>query len=409
MNKSKPQTWFCQVPWKSIYVDPHGGIRPCSLYRKDFGNTHRGDEIEQVWNGEQFRKIRRQFIHGEVPKGCESCHIKEAQMGRSHRTDFDKVLQKYSKNDQDLSTVLSQEVVPFDPTHLDLSLANHCNLRCRTCTPWCSSKWMKDYLKLLQLGILEPVANPSDIPHPLAQTAEKFLPLISSSDNLRIIELKGGEPFLAPGHDSFLKQIIATGKSASIDLFYISNGTIFNEDLGPLFEQFNSVTITISVDGTGELFQYLRGEKYRLEVEVEQNMRRFAQIHNVTMNVHFTLSAMNIFGVKEYCDWIENLPKNFIQHWSVGSVSFPEPIRVSMLPKKLRVKALKRIESCADPRLTSIRKILGQVQSGSSETEANNLSKFWNYVSGLDRMRGTDFLKVAPEFSKKNINSHIQK
>ena len=79
---------FCLAPWTHTYISPQGERRLCCASRepaqnfKQYIDTDGGDgkfkplTLEEWWNGEHIREIRKQWLSGTVPSACEVCDKK---------------------------------------------------------------------------------------------------------------------------------------------------------------------------------------------------------------------------------------------------------------------------------------------------------------------------------------------
>lgn len=71
----------CQKPWDEIHVNPDGGVMPCCTMSTSVGwdNTNLGNlyenTMEEIWNGERARELRKDLIRGEFEqwKICKKC------------------------------------------------------------------------------------------------------------------------------------------------------------------------------------------------------------------------------------------------------------------------------------------------------------------------------------------------
>jgi MoaA/NifB/PqqE/SkfB family radical SAM enzyme len=59
----------CSSPWTFLVVDTDGAARPCVWAGLAYGNLAH-QEWEEVWNGENAQRLRRQFLAGEAPAEC---------------------------------------------------------------------------------------------------------------------------------------------------------------------------------------------------------------------------------------------------------------------------------------------------------------------------------------------------
>jgi MoaA/NifB/PqqE/SkfB family radical SAM enzyme len=65
-------TWACCEPWAAIWVTSEGEVRTCCLNDTTFGNLFE-QMIDEVWNGEIFRRFRSQHARHEPADGCANC------------------------------------------------------------------------------------------------------------------------------------------------------------------------------------------------------------------------------------------------------------------------------------------------------------------------------------------------
>lgn len=64
--------WTCSEPWASIWVTSAGEVRTCCTNEVAFGNLFE-QSIEEIWNGEAFRRFRGQHVRRETADGCGTC------------------------------------------------------------------------------------------------------------------------------------------------------------------------------------------------------------------------------------------------------------------------------------------------------------------------------------------------
>jgi cyclic pyranopterin phosphate synthase len=148
---------FCYYPFTQLLLQPTGAVSACCwTQEKELGRVPE-QSLEEIWNGEALRELRREFLQGKpvacaVPIRNRNCHL------GSHR-DFSKGTKP-------------QEIMPTGPVRLDLRLNGQCNLRCVMCDIWEQPNGVYDNSDFWTYG------------------PEKVFPF------LREIELLGGEPFL---------------------------------------------------------------------------------------------------------------------------------------------------------------------------------------------------------------------
>ncbi|MGZ7079434.1 MAG: radical SAM/SPASM domain-containing protein [Thermoanaerobaculia bacterium] len=66
------QTRDCLDPWRIAFVQADASVRPCCFFEEKLGTlmTH---SLEEVVEGEEFRKLRREMLSGDLRPNCRSC------------------------------------------------------------------------------------------------------------------------------------------------------------------------------------------------------------------------------------------------------------------------------------------------------------------------------------------------
>lgn len=77
-------------------------------------------------------------------------------------------------------------------------------------------------------------------------------------DQLVLLSFLGGEPLIHPYHQKILEQLISDDRSLAIELRYNTNLTILNNSLKKLWAKFKNVKVSVSLEGVGELNDYIR-------------------------------------------------------------------------------------------------------------------------------------------------------
>lgn len=73
VKKERP-SWMCSEPWSSIWVTSAGEVRTCCTNDVMFGNLFE-ESIDEIWNGERFRRFREQHARHEIAEGCNNCML----------------------------------------------------------------------------------------------------------------------------------------------------------------------------------------------------------------------------------------------------------------------------------------------------------------------------------------------
>jgi MoaA/NifB/PqqE/SkfB family radical SAM enzyme len=64
----------CQMPWTGLMVESDGNAKVCCYTSPYVGNLNE-QTLEEIWNGEPIKALRKSFIDGCPPEGCVNCFI----------------------------------------------------------------------------------------------------------------------------------------------------------------------------------------------------------------------------------------------------------------------------------------------------------------------------------------------
>ncbi len=72
-EKHKRPHLHCTAPWRMIYIESTGKIRPCCILDKYMGNLNE-NTIEEIWNNHAYRSLRASMIElEELNDFCKKC------------------------------------------------------------------------------------------------------------------------------------------------------------------------------------------------------------------------------------------------------------------------------------------------------------------------------------------------
>ena len=301
----------CIVPWTQIEVCATGFVRPCAEYKYDFINqdgskTNLNDEnttLESVWNNHEYKKLRQQYINGEEPEGCSKCFTQEAQGILSRRQREIEVHGKHLH--------LMDSLDAPNPVLFDVKLGNHCNLQCKICNSEFTKKWEQTELELFGQ-----VINPSYGKDWVTQK-QNWDSIVNISENLEVLYLSGGEPFLINDHYTLLDHLIETDRAKSIWIKFHTNGTFkLTDRLLEIFSKFQRIQLHYSIDDVGANYEYQRppAKWSRLEENFKHAMQQ-----DVDVKITYTAGLLNSLSgtaMEQWCDSIgfdlDNLVCNFL-------------------------------------------------------------------------------------------------
>ena len=379
---------FCHMPWHGIAIAANGNVKPCCQYSHGVDQVGSNTDIAAAYNNDHMKRIRSQFLQGISPSGCNSCWQREQQIGTSRRIWFDEKFGQYIPTGYEYTENVT------DPVWIqaDINFSNVCNLKCRMCGSWASNQWFDEELRLANIDT-KFMKNKNPVPlvqHDLAQL-QSMLPHIQ---HMRRIDFKGGEPMLAKYHNQFLDWLIDKGYNKSITLQYTTNGTVINPDILSRLSKFENVRIMFSVEGTGSLYQYIRGGAHSLD-EVVDNIFKYDQLDNVLIGFNVTIQAYNILNLRELHKFLNSLP---LKHGSaIGAFTTicnnPDYLSPFVLPDDLRDLAVARLDGIAE-----LSHLSDQLQN--RVWDSTKWQTFIEYTQHLDTWRNECIVDHAAEFTK---------
>jgi organic radical activating enzyme len=288
---------FCSAPWLGATFETDGTIRPCCFIDTD-GLNIKEKNIDQYYNCNEVKELRKQFMNGEKPNLCRRCWMAESDNDsapdsmrrRMNRFAKDRqLLDKISKVTKDDGTV-TENIIGW----ADVSFSNKCNFSCIICGPSRSSiieqKFLKEYRKL----------SGSEIPIILDNNIENEVFRWFESDGhktVKMLVINGGEPFLQPGLYQLLDFMMKIGADKECELAISTNGSITKSPSGKdvisdyLRKWNNKIKLTMSIDHCGEQGEFLRpGFKEDLWL---RNYSKFIKEEHVEIRTMVSLTMLN--------------------------------------------------------------------------------------------------------------------
>lgn len=318
------------LPWTSMEVTPMGTYRPCCLYNESIPgiSVRDGHSIHDAQHSDYMKNLRQQFLEGEKPAGCNACWQEESVLGRmsKRKATFIKmknVQLKYTEND-------------VAPIFLDLKLGNICNLKCRICGSWSSSKWAQEEIDVANGNnptAMQQLKNgqwPRKIPS-WWDALEDALP------HIEYLEFTGGEPFLIAEHFDLLEKLVEKNHASKIDIHYNTNGTIWPAR-SDLWKHFKRVEIAFSIDDVGARFEY---QRHGASWDKVYNTIMKAIESPFALQICTTFNIQNSYYWGALSQWIEStgikdVHFNILQEPPVFCLrNLPEHVKVAFADKML--------------------------------------------------------------------------
>lgn len=395
---------ICMLPWISIEASPMGTARPCCLAQEeitdDNGNKFQLTQVTlaDIYKSKYMQTLRQQFRRGEKPETCNRCW-KEENAGRDSKRIYSKLRFKEfteTKTVDELDTLIDwQNDTPDQLWFIDLKLGNICNLKCRICGSWSSSKWAAEEMDYLPKN----VDKKTHIAY--AWLKQGRWPQESSAfwENLKTLlpqikyfEFTGGEPWLIEEHWELLRHAVNTGDSKHIDIHYNTNATVncLGVEKSALWNHFGRVDIAFSVDNVDDRFEYERyGAKWDDANEIIDGIHfaKHVDSPNITTQLCFTINIQNVYYLDELLAWAGTKSFDSVYFNMLHSPSHMNIQNLTLIAKELVLNKLK----------TTFWKSVGY------QKEIDNVIKFIELGSGSDGKEFLKKMKRTDEYRKQNF------
>lgn len=294
-QKTSPdEETFCVIPWMHLYVNPLCQILPCcqSDDKKPWGNIVE-QNIDQIINSDRAKKMRLNMLSNRKCAECQTCYNFEKNKIESMRMRHNKKWKHLMPSLLE-KTNADGSIDDFEFKYLDLRLNNICNLKCRTCSGAFSSQLAQE-----EKQIFSNTENFDRIPTKDQRTKvlEKVIEYIDSAEK---IYFAGGEPLIMSEHYEILDRLVELGKF-DMEIYYNTNFTTLDfkgKNVLDYWKKFNNIKIGASIDGYGEVFEYVRhGAKFD---QIETNLELLKKhCPDVNFTVFSTISFLSAESVME--------------------------------------------------------------------------------------------------------------
>lgn len=383
-------TPICKVPWVTIQLAGNGNIKPCCVYKSGGPSIHRGDTLDSVWK--DLDKLRQDFLDGKKPEACQACWKREETLGTSRRFWYEDKIKNWPEQ-----YTLNPEM---KLRHMDLNFGNTCNLKCRMCGSWGSTAWFKEEQQLMEI-------NP-DFQRGISNLKPTIIPASYWSDkkemfkDLERIDFKGGEPMMQDGMYDFLEYLVEWGYAPNITIAYTTNGTKTPNRLKELWPKFKKVKLVVSVEGTGKLYEYIRGGDVQSLGQLKENIHWFDQFENLNGSFNSAIQIYNIFDLNNLLEWFRDTV-NASRKWHTDPNTFkfdclvvnPNYLDINIMPDKLKQTAINIIEQKNYKSLQTIKTALGN-----KSYDEKKWKLFIDFTKQLDIMRNANITDVVPQLKE---------
>jgi hypothetical protein len=350
---------FCDKPFNHNYIHPNGKMRLCCTTMQDLptdnnynlfdANKH---TINDYWNSNRMREIRRKMIAGEKIRDCERCYRQEDQGAESLRSTHG--MNKY------IMDTLPDGTYQKSATSMQIQLGNICNLKCKMCSQMYShmhgteSKEIGEQDPEWLHWVKEQGANVNNWTNELGikqewyRSKETKLKMFEHiSQNITQLVVIGGEPTLIPEFYELFEYCDQQGTLGDKSVTIVTNLTNTNPRLTDWLPKLNSWTIWASVDGVGERTEYIRYPSKWNKVLESLEFYRNSMGDNGNITLSPAIQLLNIDQlddiVKWWIDWCGGELNDRYGFTWLATVWYPLICNPSMAPREWRLKVADKL------------------------------------------------------------------
>ena len=309
---------LCMAPWTHTYLSPQTERRMCCASREpaqsfeQYIDTESGTgqynpvTLDQHWNSEHMRSVRRRMMAGETLPECEVCNDKLLNTD-VYRSYFNRLFAH--KYDDAMANTAADGSTTVKPVSWDYRFSNLCNFKCRTCGDMLSSAWESEQRVNNMINWenpknnwMIPVVREEISRFQDTQIDAEFAQAVAEH-RVEEIYWVGGEPLMFEQHWRYMKQIVDQGDGRRVYARYNTNlsrvdykGVNLYRDI---LVHLRDWQVCASLDGTGATGEYIRTglnyqqwlDNFRQGVAVATNRRQ--------MRIDFTLTLPGLFEVAQ--------------------------------------------------------------------------------------------------------------
>ena len=313
--KLLPKT-LCMAPWVHTYLSPQTERRMCCASREPAQNFEQYIDtsvgtgkyipitLDQHWNSEHMRSVRRRMMAGETLPECDVCNSKLLNTD-VYRSYFNQLFEH--KQDEVWLSTDADGTTTMKPVSWDYRFSNLCNFKCRMCGDMLSSAWeseqrthdMIDWTNSKNNWML-PTVREEISKFQDTQIEAEFAQAVAEH-RVEEVYWVGGEPLMYEQHWRYMKQIVDQGDGQRVYARYNTNLSRVDYRGVNLYRDvllhLRDWQICASLDGTG-----LTGEYIRTGLDYSQWRDNFAlgvdiSSHRRQMRIDFTLTLPGLFEV----------------------------------------------------------------------------------------------------------------
>ena len=304
------------APWTHTYLSPQTERRMCCASREPAQNftqyidTESGTgqycpvTLEEHWNSEHMRSVRKRMMAGETLPECDVCNSKLLNTD-VYRSYFNSLFGNKYQLAMEMTT--PDGATKMRPISWDYRFSNLCNFKCRTCGDMLSSAWESEQRQHGMINwnnpknnwmlpaIKEQITQFQD-----TQIEQEFADAVEQHQ-VEEVYWVGGEPLMYEQHWRYMKRIIELGDGRSLYARYNTNLSRCSYRGCDLFDDIlvhvRDWQICASLDGTGSIGEYIRTGLDYSDWLINYRRAVVARKHRRQVRIDFTLTLPGLFEI----------------------------------------------------------------------------------------------------------------
>lgn len=370
-----------------------------------FWHTH---SIDDALNSATRRDIQSALSRGEQPQNCEACFSVENAGGQSRRQAHNRLFDGHK---------------PVPVRMLDLKLGNICNLSCRTCNPYVSSKWYSDWWAVIDQhkhehdsyrDYLDDKYLTSKLAYNNNNTHfwQSLAALIPGVD---YIDIYGAEPMMIDQLWHVLSDTVRSSEHCDKSVHFNTNCTIWDQERIDILDRFREIYIDLSIDGLDTKFEYLRNganwqtvlaniDRYRAWAE-----KRWSRGRDIHINICITISLFNILDLPEITSFFDHRKIS----WHINHAHMPHWVNFKILPDDIKKRVSQYLEATKPGKSKHYHDMIDRdviaymnmplenpnagMQEPSHVYQQRMFQEWMRVTKELDSRRGQDFEQTFPK------------
>ena len=314
------------APWVHTYLSPQTERRMCCASREPAQNfqqyidTNSGTgkyipiALDEHWNSEHMKSVRRRMMAGETLPECEVCNDKLLNTD-VYRSYFDSLFgHKYLQVIENTDTT---GYTTMKPVSWDYRFSNLCNFKCRMCGDMLSSAWESEQRQNNMIDWqdpnthwMKPEVKEQIVKFQDTQVEQEFATAVEEH-RIEEVYWVGGEPLMYEQHWKYMRRIIELGDGKNVYARYNTNLSRINyrgiELYRDILGRLRDWQICASIDGTGRIGEYIRsGLDFNQWLENFRKGVAFSS-HRRQIRLDFTLTTPGLFEVQKIQTLAEEL------------------------------------------------------------------------------------------------------